>query len=181
MDPRIGACLRAAPPFTPSCVISRLCRVRDGPARAGDGRRADDVILLREQRVTACCAPVCPLGDPFSPGGLTLAAQTSEARGLADDERARVAADVDIEMVRVQVLYFARAREATGGMTEESFEVGGAAADTDALRAALVEKHPSLQSVLESCVLAVNQEYATGNTALSEGCEVAVIPPISGG
>ena len=72
-------------------------------------------------------------------------------------------------MVRVQVLYFARAREATGSMTEESFEVGGAAADTDALRAALVAKHPSLQSVLESCVLAVNQEYATGNTALSGG------------
>ena len=44
-------------------------------------------------------------------------------------------------MVRVQVLYFARAREATGGMTEESFEVEGAAADTDALRAALVAKH----------------------------------------
>lgn len=120
-------------------------------------------------------------GYPFSPGGLTLAAQTSEARGLADDDRARVAADVDIEMVRVQVLYFARAREATGGVTEESFEVEGAAADTDALRAALVAKHPSLQSVLESCVLAVNQEYATGNTALSEGCEVAIIPPISGG
>ena len=132
--------------------------------------------------MTACRAPHCAFYEyPFSPGGLTLAAQTSEARGLADDERARVAADVDIEMVRVQVLYFARAREATGGMTEESFEVGGAAADTDALRAALVEKHPSLQSVLESCVLAVNQEYATGNTALSEGCEVAVIPPISGG
>ena len=69
------------------------------------------------------------------------------------------------------MLYFARAREATGGMTEESFEVGGAA-DTDTLRAALVAKHPSLESVLESCVLAVNQEYATENTALGEGCEV---------
>ena len=78
------------------------------------------------------------------------------------------------------MLYFARAREATGGMTEESFEVGGAA-DTDTLRAALVAKHPSLESVLESCVLAVNQEYATENTALGEGCEVAIIPPISGG
>ena len=83
-------------------------------------------------------------------------------------------------MVKVQVLYFARAREATGGMTEESFEVGGAA-DTDTLRAALVAKHPSLESVLESCVLAVNQEYATENTALGEGCEVAIIPPIGGG
>ena len=46
---RTGACLRAAPPFAPSCVISRRCRVRDGPARAGEGTRAD-VILLREQQ-----------------------------------------------------------------------------------------------------------------------------------
>ena len=150
-----------------------------GPPAPARGRASKSSFSVNKQVTDRSTARA--LFTLFSPGGLTLAAQTSEARGLADDHRARVAADVDIEMVRVQVLYFARAREATGGMTEESFEVGGAAADTDALRAALVAKHPSLQSVLESCVLAVNQEYATGNTALSEGCEVAIIPPISGG
>mmetsp|Transcript_2697 Transcript_2697/g.10977 ORF Transcript_2697/g.10977 Transcript_2697/m.10977 type:complete len:106 (+) Transcript_2697:637-954(+) len=49
-DPWTGACLRAAPPLAPSCVISRRCRVRDEPARAGEGTRVDVIlILLREQ------------------------------------------------------------------------------------------------------------------------------------
>ena len=61
----------------------------------------------------------------------------------------------------VQVLYFARAREATGGLTEETIELDAAAANTEHLKAALVKKHPALSSVFESAVLAVNQEYAT--------------------
>lgn len=64
-------------------------------------------------------------------------------------------------MPAVQVLYFARAREATGGLTEETFDLDAAGADTEHLKAALVAKHPALSSVLESAVLAVNQEYAT--------------------
>ena len=64
-------------------------------------------------------------------------------------------------MPSVQVLYFARAREATGGLTEETLELDSAAADTNHLKAALVAKHPALGSVLKSAVLAVNQEYAT--------------------
>ncbi|MDA9098178.1 MoaD/ThiS family protein [bacterium] len=80
-------------------------------------------------------------------------------------------------MPSVTVLYFARAREATGGLVEEAFD----AADTDSLRAALIDRHPGLQTVLQSAVLAVNQEYATENLALTDRDEVAVIPPISGG
>lgn len=60
-------------------------------------------------------------------------------------------------MPTVLVLYFARAREATGGLTEETFD----AANTEDLKAALAAKHPALGSVLETAVLAVNQEYAT--------------------
>ena len=80
-------------------------------------------------------------------------------------------------MPTVTVLYFARAREATGGLVEETVD----AEHTDALRAVLVERHPELESVLQSSVLAVNQEYATANVALRDRDEVAVIPPISGG
>ena len=80
-------------------------------------------------------------------------------------------------MPTVTVLYFARAREATGGLVEETVD----AAHTDALRAVLVERHPELESVLQSSVLAVNQEYATANVSLRDRDEVAVIPPISGG
>mmetsp|Transcript_3467 Transcript_3467/g.5467 ORF Transcript_3467/g.5467 Transcript_3467/m.5467 type:complete len:85 (+) Transcript_3467:209-463(+) len=84
-------------------------------------------------------------------------------------------------MPSVQVLYFARAREATGGLTEETFALDPAAADTEHLKTALVARHPGLGSVLESAVLAVNQEYATQVLALKERDEVAIIPPISGG
>lgn len=80
-------------------------------------------------------------------------------------------------MPAVQVLYFARAREATGGVTEETLD----AADTEALKSVLVERHPALASVLETAVLAVNQEYATARVELRERDEVAIIPPISGG
>lgn len=72
----------------------------------------------------------------------------------------RVANNKQGKMPSVQVLYFARAREATGGVTEETFELAAGAADTEHLKALLVAKHPALGSVLESAVLAVNQEYA---------------------
>ena len=48
-------------------------------------------------------------------------------------------------MPTVTVLYFARAREATGGLVEETLD----AEHTDALRAVLVERHPELESVLQ--------------------------------
>jgi|AntAceMinimDraft_11_1070367.scaffolds.fasta_scaffold230454_1 hypothetical protein len=44
-------------------------------------------------------------------------------------------------MPSVQVLYFARAREATGGLTEETFALDPAAADTEHLKTALVARH----------------------------------------
>ena len=75
------------------------------------------------------------------------------------------------------VVYFARAREATGGLVEETFDV----VDSDEVRVALVKQHPGLETVLRSAVLAVNQEYCVETTALRERDEVAVIPPISGG
>ena len=64
-----------------------------------------------------------------------------------------------------------------GGLTEETFD----AEDTDQLKAALTAKHPALASVLQSAVLAVNQEYVTERLTLRDRDEVAIIPPISGG
>ncbi len=40
---------------------------------------------------------------------------------------------------------------------------------------------PSLAGLIERCAVAVNHEYATDDTALSAGDEVAIIPPVSGG
>ncbi|EEH52787.1 molybdopterin synthase, small subunit CNX7 [Micromonas pusilla CCMP1545] len=84
-------------------------------------------------------------------------------------------------MPRIKVLYFARAREVTGGLADETHDLPDDECHTDALRLALVAKHPGLESVLRTAVFAVNQEYSDGRVSLSERDEVAVIPPISGG
>ncbi len=49
------------------------------------------------------------------------------------------------------------------------------------LRQALVQTCPALAELLPRCAIAVNHTYATTDTLLSAGDELAVIPPISGG
>ena len=68
------------------------------------------------------------------------------------------------DMPRIKVLYFARAREVTGGLADETHDLPDDECHTDALRLALVAKHPGLESVLRTAVFAVNQEYSDGRT-----------------
>jgi molybdopterin synthase catalytic subunit len=84
---------------------------------------------------------------------------------------------------RVKVLYFARSRDVTGVGEEEVALPAGSRADTGALLAALLARHPGLASVMHTCVLALNQEYlgAGEDAPLADGDEVAIIPPLSGG
>ena len=110
--------------------------------------------------------------------------------------------------MRVQILYFARSRE-LAGTSEESVEVeeGGFRAQLSGsncgqllqkcvarqaefagttcrdLVQTLLERHPSLEEVMGTCVLALNQEYVQRDSPalLRNGDEVALIPPISGG
>jgi MoaE-MoaD fusion protein len=49
------------------------------------------------------------------------------------------------------------------------------------LYAALQQRIPQLQQFRHAIALAVNYEYASGETWLREGDEVALIPPVSGG
>ena len=53
-------------------------------------------------------------------------------------------------------------------------------ATIDELKALLEEKYPRLNQ-LGSYMIAVNNEYASGNEVIHEGDEVAIIPPVSGG
>lgn len=48
------------------------------------------------------------------------------------------------------------------------------------LRAALVAAHPD-EPRLATCMIAVNTDYRGEEVALSDGDEVAMIPPVSGG
>lgn len=80
--------------------------------------------------------------------------------------------------IGIEVRFFARLRELAGVETEPmQLPAGSSVMDVyDALRAA----HPSLP-VRESVRAALNQEFADWDARVSNGDEVAFIPPVSGG
>lgn len=82
--------------------------------------------------------------------------------------------------MRVTVLYFAIARERAGGLRSEEFELADGATTT-VLAKAVSERHPGLAAFFDRFRLAVNEEFVGDDTALQEGDEVAVIPPVAGG
>jgi molybdopterin synthase catalytic subunit len=81
--------------------------------------------------------------------------------------------------MRIQVLYFAAARERTKTAREEIDVPEGTTAG--ALATLLGERHAELRSILGRLRLAVNQDFAEPAQVLREGDEVALIPPVSGG
>lgn len=81
--------------------------------------------------------------------------------------------------MQVQVLYFAAARE-RAGVDREQIELP-AGTDLTGLAGELVRRHPSLEGLLDRLRFAVNQEFVTGPHPLTEGDEVALIPPVAGG
>lgn len=80
--------------------------------------------------------------------------------------------------VRLEVLFFAAAREAVGAA---SVRLALPAATTvDALATALRARYPGLAAV-GAVRFAVGERFADGATVLSDGDVVALIPPVSGG
>jgi molybdopterin converting factor small subunit len=45
----------------------------------------------------------------------------------------------------------------------------------------LIERHPGLSPMHGTLAFAINGEYARGDSRVSPGDEVAVLPPVSGG
>jgi len=80
----------------------------------------------------------------------------------------------------VTILYFAAVREAVG-RTEEQRPLPDAVATVAALGPWLEEAYPALRGRLGAVRFAVNEEFATPETRLSDGDVIAVIPPVSGG
>jgi molybdopterin synthase catalytic subunit len=81
--------------------------------------------------------------------------------------------------MRIQVLYFAFFRERLGTSEEELVLEGSPRVD-DAL-VALASRHPLIGEMRGRFRCAVNQEMVTGEHALSDGDELALIPPVAGG
>jgi len=72
---------------------------------------------------------------------------------------------------------FAQAREAAGTARDE---VAGSTVD-EVLGAARERYGAAFGAVLQTCRIWVNGEPAAGTDPVSEGDEVAVLPPVSGG
>jgi molybdopterin converting factor subunit 1 len=77
------------------------------------------------------------------------------------------------------VKFFAGYKEAIG---IEQVEIGlEEGSDVSSLIEVIKEKHPKLGELTETLVISVNWEYATYDTKLKDGDEVALLPPVSGG
>ena len=78
--------------------------------------------------------------------------------------------------MRVQVLYFAAARE-RAGLGREEIELPEGASVEAALDL-IASRHPALRPLLPHLRIAVDQEFARANDRLTSGAELALIPPV---
>lgn len=81
--------------------------------------------------------------------------------------------------MQIKVLLFAQCADVVGSR-EKMVELAEGCVLKD-LMDALVREHPGLEPIRKSAMVSLNQEYAGGDAALSDGDEVAMIPPVSGG
>lgn len=83
------------------------------------------------------------------------------------------------ESIRVQVLFFGAARDASGKADVQLSLQSPATAGGALLQ--VLETFPDLRRFGRSLLLAVNQEYANPEQEVHDGDELAVFPPVSGG
>lgn len=81
--------------------------------------------------------------------------------------------------MNVTVLFFAAHRELAGA--RDAVVSLPERSTVDVLLAALRERGGGLARLPSQVAVAVNRKYADGTTELTEGDEVALIPPVAGG
>jgi molybdopterin converting factor subunit 1 len=81
--------------------------------------------------------------------------------------------------MQVRLRFFAAAREAIG-QTATTLEMPPGSTVGD-VRARLRAEHPAFAALPPAMMVSVNLEYRPPEFGLSEGDEVAFIPPVSGG
>src|SRR5437773_2911861 len=97
------------------------------------------------------------------------------ARGAAEN----IMAANNSKPIHVRVLFFGAARDAAG---REELELSlSSQANVASAFAQLRADYPALARFGNSLLLAVNQEYALPDRKISDGDELAVLPPVSGG
>ena len=81
--------------------------------------------------------------------------------------------------ITVRVLFFGGARDAAG---HDEIDISlNSPANTESARSQILSQYPELKRFGNSLLLAVNQEYARPETAIHDGDELALFPPVSGG
>jgi molybdopterin converting factor subunit 1 len=81
--------------------------------------------------------------------------------------------------MRVRVRLFAAARELAGA-SELSLDVAEGAT-VDDVRGALLSASPVLEKIVSHARWAVDAEFVSGESTITESSEIALIPPVSGG
>ena len=126
--------------------------------------------------VPACGVPsgAAPLGCSTPPVKFTRK-RACHNSNVAEN----VMAANDSKPISVRVLFFGAARDAAG---REQLELSlGSPANVASAFGQLLSDYPALARFGNSLLLAVNQEYALPDRKLSDGDELAVLPPVSGG
>lgn len=81
--------------------------------------------------------------------------------------------------MKVRVLFFGMLRDVVGRSADDSEFPAGS--DLRAVFNYYAERHPRIRELAPSIVVARNQEFADLGTKLSDGDEIALLPPVSGG
>ncbi len=81
--------------------------------------------------------------------------------------------------MKVDIRLFARARDLAGSPSV-TVDLPDRANVAD-LKLALGEKSPALRAMLPQLLVAIGTDYASDDTQIQEGAEVACFPPVSGG
>jgi molybdopterin synthase catalytic subunit len=81
--------------------------------------------------------------------------------------------------MKIQLFAFATASDALGA-EQAAFEVADGIT-VAGLREELTRQHPALSELWPKLAIAVDGEIVGGEAVLADGCEVALLPPVSGG
>src|ERR1700686_1898545 len=81
--------------------------------------------------------------------------------------------------MRARVLFFGMLKELVGRSADDAEFPEGT--DLRAVFESYARRYPPLREMARSIVMARNQEFAELSTPLSEGDEVAFLPPVGGG
>lgn len=81
--------------------------------------------------------------------------------------------------MKIKVKFFASYREAVG-KSEVEVDIKEKT-DISTLLEVLKSEHPELGKLIEPVIISINREYASYDTTLKDGDEVAILPPVSGG